>query len=459
MANIIERTIAEERLQAAQQRGAMREYLIDYYEENQHDKDEYLRAWGFQRKTALPLTSTRLVKRVIDTLSMVYKQPPNRYLFDKNGNKIEKNGIADFESDNYEFNVQLKKCERYFNLLKNVLFRIAYDDEAGKMYFYIETDYIPEFGRNNNIYPIGYHIPLPIDTDKKDSEEQLYLFISDELYYIHDGITDEKMPVPPFDDITNPYGIMPIIDFSEPCAGTYWNMGAKSLVDVARHYNIGMLNTAYAHHFQCFDQAWTRGLRSENLPKDAYGNPVLKVGSDEAWNLGDDGAAGLLGFNPKLVESIEFYRGWLNMELANYGLQAVFKESGNPMSGFALKVSKIELLEKRQADVDFYKVKEQEIYEVLRVMNEYHGLGYNMPRESWLITDFVEPDFPSDPADERAEWEWKWANNLASKEDYLMAKNPDLDEETASKIIEKNTMANRPTRGLFPSATNNGQQQ
>jgi len=452
---LIERTIAEERSERAKQRGNLREMLIDFYEGNQHAHNRYLRQWGFEEKHHLPYPSTRLVTRVIDTLSMVYKRPPQRKLVSEDNTEIENDGYQEFIRDNPLYDLQLKKVERYYNLLKNVLYRVSYDAETERFYFYIETDYIPEYGRANKLYPTGYHIPMAMDTDGKEVEEPTFLFISDEEYFFHDE-HGKSWPDPNFPDMRNPYGIMPLVDFSEPTTDLYWNVGAKPLVDVARLYNILILNTCYAQHFQAFDQPWARDVPDHMMEKDINGDPIVKVGSDQFLNLGPDGDAGLLGFSPKLVESLEFIRGWLNMELSNYGLKAVFRESGDPMSGFAIVVSNIELLEKRESDIDVFKVYEQQLFDVVRAVTDYHALGYNMPEDAMLQTDFVEPDFPTEPAEERAQAEWEWRNNISSREDYLRRRNPDLSQEEAEQIIEENAVKNRQTRGLFSQDNNNG---
>jgi hypothetical protein len=452
---MLEKSVIEERINNAKERGRLREMMIDFYEENQYAKTEYFKQWGFKDIDLLPFFNSRLVRYVADSLSRVYSTFPDRYLVNTRQKEIADDGIQKFFEENPIANLTVKWSERYFNLLGNVLVRFSYDVERKKLYPYIDTDYIPVFPADengvvlNNLYPVGYHIVMPQDENSKDLQDMIFLFISDTQYFFHDE-HGEVWFDPAYPDGRNPYGIMPILDFSIITPSSYWSNGLRSIVELCRMWIVGMLNTSYGQHFQSFDQAWTKGLRSEALPKDKDGNPVLQNSPFTAWDLGDEGEAGLLKPDPKLVESVEMFRGWLNVELFFYGLRAEFRETGNPMSGFAIVVANRQLFEKRRADLsDIFILQEDQLFKVIRAMNDFHRWGYNIPSTSTMITSFAEPETIVEPMEQREQWTFEWENGLARREDYLLKKNKDMKPEEAEQIIKENLEKQKTFKEMF----------
>jgi len=141
-----------------------REMLVDFYEGNQHEKDIYLKKWGFSDMTTLPLTSDGLTKKVIDRISNVYKKPPMRSVVNESGETIEEHGYTTFITQNPRFDQTFRTLERYRNLLHNVLLRIEYNQERRMWWFYVETEYYPHFDEDNAFCPVAYSIPFAQDT-------------------------------------------------------------------------------------------------------------------------------------------------------------------------------------------------------------------------------------------------------------------------------------------------------
>lgn len=447
---LIEASIYEARKTNAKDRQKMRSMMIDFYQGDQYCQKEYQNAYGFG-DIEFPNLSTRLTRRVIDNnLAMVYKSPPERKLMvGKPGSEkeLDNDGLQEFLYDNPEYDLIVKKLERYHNLLNNVLYRFVYTD---RWYFFIETEFIPKFGPDNKLYPIGYDIPMPEDVDGKEKPRNRWLFISDEEIYYHDdkgnkwGV-DPQLP----DDFVNPYGIMPLIDMSDSDIDLYWGNGLRALVEFHRIYNLALLDGFFALHQQAHNLLWAKDLDLNLLPKNAKGEPYVKSSAATVLNVGPDGEVGAVNFNPQLPQSIEYLRQAANMELANYGITINFRESGNPMSGFAIVVSNRELIEKREHDIQRYIMFERKAYKILQVMNEYHDTGYNMPSESWVSVDWREIDFPQEPTEERAQELHDLKLNLITREELLIRRNPDLTPEIAKEIISQNSIDNRATRGLF----------
>lgn len=455
--NLIERSVIEARIQNAEKRRFDHEKSIDFYEKNQTG---YIKQYFDKEDLEIsPFFNSELVKYVVDTLAQVYAKFPVRSLTDESGEPVDEkdDGVQLLFSDEPQLNVGIKKGEKYSNLLGNTVVRFA--DYFGAKLAHIETDYIPVFPETEDgyiiskSYPVGYHFPLQHDENSKNVNSEAYLFISDEHYFFHDT-HGNRWPDENFPDELNPYGIMPLVDLSQPTPDSYWGSGLVSIVELCESFLTGIMNSLHGQRLMSNGQPWVRGWPTHNLPMNTSGERIIKVGKF-VWDLGDEGQAGNIDFAPKLAESLEFFRGLLNLELGFYGLKANFKESGNPMSGFAIVVSSRELLERRQSDItDIYTVQERRLFKVIQAMNDFHKWDYNILESAKMITDFAEPEFPMEPEQERAqaEWEWKWG--LSTRENYLIEKNPDLNKEAAEKLIEENMIKNRTTRGLFNAETN-----
>ena len=414
-----------------------RQMLIDFYECNQLEEDSYFKQWGFSSKDALPLATNDLTQRVINRLAMVYKKPPTREVLSDSDVLIESEVNEAYQE--LGINVALKYLERYSNLLHNVLLRFSFVEELGRIRVYIDTEYLPEFTAKDSLFPVAYHILLDQETSSKGETELRYLFVSDDDIYVHDAhgtkVQDEG--------IGNPYGRLPVVDYSPFPIWSYWSLGERALVDANRQLNIDLANVAYANHFQCFDQPWGAGMDEKEAEK-------LKLGPDELPVLNDPNASlNLLGYSSKVEAAMAYVEKRLQMTLANYGMKADMNEKGQPQSGFAIKLSNLELLERRTQQIDdVFRHREQDIYEIVRSMNDYHKLGFNLP-EGRLRVDFPEVDFPLSPEEERSQVDWELKKNLTTLAKVLMARNPDLSEDEAEEIITTNAEKNNTGRSLF----------
>lgn len=459
---IIEHSIAQSRIDSRKQREELREMLIDFYEENQFCKEEYLRKWGFEEKKSLPPFSLRFTKAVIQRIAMVFKTPARRYLVDDAGNELESTGFEDFLDDNGHLHTALKNLEYMQKLLGNVVMRIEYDPDAKRYNYWVETFYRPEFTDSNNRVPVGYHFPMPINAENPMAGANIeWWYMSADEFYIHDGKGGDKKAHPDFPDMRNPYGILPVIDYSPYPLIDYWTFGAKSLVECNRMVLITLLDIFHGIHLQMFDQLWVKGIRKPALDKDEKGRPQYKMSTEIAWDLGEEGEAGKIGFEPKIAEASAYVLDFVNFVLNDYGLEAQYKDQSNPFSGFALIVKNQALIEQRQSDIDdIYRPKERELFNIIKALDSYHKTGYNIPENARMRTDFAEPEFPVEPEERRKQAEWEFNEGISTPAEYYQSKNPDItDIEEAKKAIRENKAYNNVTRsrslGLFNAITGN----
>ena len=85
-------------------------------------------------------------------------------------------------------------------------------------------------------------------------------------------------------------------------------------------------------------------------------------------------------------------------------------------------------------------------------MTDYHGT-HSLPKETAVRVDFVDPSFPKNQDEVMALWDWEIKNNFASKLDYIIEKNPDLDREAAQEEYNRILQENRSLTGLGAPGT------
>ena len=406
---------------------SLKEKFKDFYEGRQ-TKDEYLANWGFKNKHGklnLPPTSYNITKKIIDKISLVYKQPPMR----------EGGGdYAVWVADNPEMHHALKVAERYKNLLGMVLFRPAY--LMGKWRFFIETEYIPHFHEDDPLHPIGYSIPLKQDMTYAPDEE-VWVFWSDDYYFFHDNNGrvwyDENYP-----DGMNPYGVMPFVELrSDHPVDQYASTGALSLIEANEAVNVSMMNLSHMIHFQAFDQMWAQGVDSDSASR-------VEVGPNKIIYLPDQASLNLLGFSPKITEAIEAVKFKIQAIGFTYNVAIDWSMEGSVASGVALKIRNMDLLEARQDDVDIARTQEQKIFAVLAAMQDLHRRTGEIKNEPVingnqpLTVNFDDIEFPLSWQEEQAQWQWEFDHSISTPIDYMKSKDADLDDEQAMQQYQDN---------------------
>jgi hypothetical protein len=140
--------------------------------------------------------------------------------------------------------------------------------------------------------------------------------------------------------------------------------------------------------------------------------------------------------------------------LAGYGMSPQnFTMSADAASGFSLKISNIGKIEARQAQLNMYRLKEHEMFEVERIIWNFHNPGKQIADDVEFEIDFAEMSFPKDPAEQVKMDEFELRHNVITEIDLIMRKNPDLDEEQAIEQWKKNKEFNQaalPQMGIQP---------
>lgn len=179
--------------------------------------------------------------------------------------------------------------------------------------------------------------------------------------------------------------------------------------------------------------------------------PNMKVGPTQTLVLesgieGGSASASVLDLQANITSLLDFCQKRINMCLAGYGVSPEnFSMSGQAQSGLALQISNMGKIEARKDQVDIYRLAENELFNIERIVYNYHAVQSNKPLLDVKLkfsVDFEEPSFPRDKAEEASWLTFLKQNNAITDIDIIMGENPDLTKEEAMAVYNQNKAMN-----------------
>ena len=133
-----------------------------------------------------------------------------------------------------------------------------------------------------------------------------------------------------------------------------------------------------------------------------------------------------------------------------------FLLTANPQSGYAMKLSNTQLLERRQDDIGLYRVYEKQLFEIQRIIWNYHA-GKKISDTAEFNIDFGEISFEPSIDETTRKWQFEFSNDLATAIDYIKSQNPDITDEQAEAIYRDNVAENAARKKLTQPLKQPGQ--
>jgi len=372
-----------------------RDMCIDYYTFNNTGKyiDEF---FDGSLQTEIPLYPVNMTQRLINRISLVYKDAP----------------IRTVENDRYNElslmkNVKIKQFERLHNLLGTMAIQVGWDN--GMFKYQPIINFEPIFAEDDPLKPVAITYLLSKSTADmyNRSEPDTFMYWDDENHFIFD---DSGKITSVNEGNVNPYGVLPFV-FIQPVniVDEFWNEGAMDICVANRQVDIAM--TMLQHHIRSAGGQWVVEGRIDANEVELGLNKILAVEGGTVNNIA----------NTVNIESImSGIKFQLQQVAINHHITFDFGISG-AKSGIALRMENLELLEAREDEVEKWKFAEKQIYKIEQAVAQVEE---NIALPDMMQIDYDEVEFP-DADMEMKEWEFKFRNGLADKIDYLMAKNPD----------------------------------
>jgi len=393
-----------------------RNTAIDYYTYNNTKrfiKDKFKGSINQE----IDLYTTKLTKRLIDRISLVYKKAPVREADDKYQDLIPTK------------NIKLKQMERIHNLVGTMAVRVKWNGMNLEYEPLLEFEPIFDNGDYLNPVAVVYSLKHPTGS-RTQSQNEIFAYWSNDEHFLFDYQGRRIAPSEDNLDMINPYGVMPFVFLHNDPIDEFWTTGEG--FDIAEaNKQIDQQLTQLAFKLRMSD-----GILAAEGRVDANN---IQIGLNKLTVL-EDGRMYSVNPSTNIQVCIEAIKDQLTLLSTNHHLSFDWGVNGN-QSGVAIKLNNLELLEAREDDVDKYRTLEKQVYGIERAISEVEG-NINLPEDMFI--NFTEIDFP-DPENERAKWDWLFQHNLASPIDYLMSKDAELKKEDAEEIITANKEMNTPT--------------
>ena len=392
-----------------------RDMAIDYYTFNNTNK--YIaKYFDGSLQEEIPLYPVNMTARLINRISLVYKDPPKRLV----------------ENDQYESmvrkkNMKMKQFERLHNLLGTMAVQVGWKED--KFVYNPILNFEPIFNYDDPMTPIAITYLLTKTTADiyNKSEPDMFMYWDAENHFI---FNDQGKITPVNEGNVNPYGVLPFV-FLQPVhqVDEFWNEGAMDIPVANCQVDIAM--TMLQHHIRSAGGQWVVEGRIDANEVQLGLNKILAVEGGSVSNIAPN-----VNIN-QIMEGVKFQ---LQQVAQNHHITFDFGLSGSK-SGVALRMENLELLEAREDEVEKFRFAEREIYEIEKVIASVES-NTNLPEDFKI--DYDEVDFP-DADQEMTEWEWKFKHGLADSIDYLMAKDPDgfpSREDAEKYLAERKTSVN-----------------
>lgn len=475
------------------------DYIIEEELALQFSPDTYKNLFWLKTK------ELNILKRVVNELSLVYKTPPIRIAYTENGEEEVPDANYELATKDTNKNESLKACNRYTNLVNHSAIHISYRNNKLDYQLYNFNNIEVFYSANDwtRIVAVKYYVglSLPIargglqtsdpkkierlggttdmvsiyktqdydiayiwtaeDIDDKDNK----ILINDDIPYLQAGMIYTVKPSPGrgyetiIDEqpntLTYPDGrvMLPFVIFDRiyPVDQRFDFTSGNDLVDLNLNVAIFMVLLNQLMKLQSFKQGVITGADPDSLPKPLFTDPqqwiALQPGRD--GNVVDakllDLQANIEAFYKAIIDRVQ------NV-LSGYGVSPQnFTMSATPSSGYALTISNMGKLEAREDQIDMYRAREKEIFEIERAV-----WNQNRPPVEWIDVksefrvDFPEPSYPRTPQEESAYYSMYKLYNAITDIDVIMEYNPDLSPEEAEELYKKNKAINAKTMALSP---------
>ena len=399
------------------QRTKEREYLLDFYEGI--NMEEYVGEYfGSESLQQVPLFSQNLTKRVCKARAQSYRRPPrmnvdSRYV-----------DLADMQ----DLNTKRRQLEQLTFLLGTMSFRSVWNPRKNMVEYELLPFFEPLFLPGEK-KPFGVVYALENEGMSRLSSQEFVVWTEerDGMPGRHFGINADGEKVSFNEGDINPYGIIPVC-FShryQPIRDFYVG-GAEDVVRADLALSVAAMEISLCIRLGAIGVKFVTGVDDRSR---------ISLGVDKIIYLPEGANFGVTGPSADINQLINGAKFLIEQTLNNNQLRVKFIDShGNAESAEALRIQEIENHQEVQNNIeDIWRKWEADRYAIDRRIIEVQT-GQNLNPE--MMVDFEEPQILS-PSEEREMYTWLFQNKLATRQSYLLLKNPDLLPEDAQKLLEE----------------------
>tara|TARA_X000001388_G_scaffold53654_1_gene39216 strand:+ start:8869 stop:10191 length:1323 start_codon:yes stop_codon:yes gene_type:complete len=399
------------------QRTKEREYLLDFYEGI--NMEEYVGEYfGSESLQQVPLFSQNLTKRVCKARAQSYRRPPrmnvdSRYV-----------DLADMQ----DLNTKRRQLEQLTFLLGTMAFRSVWNPRKNMVEYELLPFFEPLFLPGEK-KPFGVVYALENEGMSRLSSQEFVVWTEerDGMPGRHFGINADGEKVSFNEGDINPYGIIPVCFAHryQPIRDFYVG-GAEDVVRADLALSVAAMEISLCIRLGAIGVKFVTGVDDRSR---------ISLGVDKIIYLPEGANFGVTGPSADINQLINGAKFLIEQTLNNNQLRVKFIDShGNAESAEALRIQEIENHQEVQNNIeDIWRKWEADRYAIDRRIIEVQT-GQNLNPD--IMVDFEEPQILS-PSEEREMYTWLFQNKLATRQSYLLLKNPDLLPEDAQKLLQE----------------------
>lgn len=390
---------------------------IDFYNNYQVDYITKQLAQYITKIDSLRPCFINIVKKVIDQLAMVYIQDAIRDL--NNSTEKDKALFANIEKE-IGLGAKLKQANRLSKLCGVVLLRPVY---------------------RNGAMDIDLLTPDILDVEIGDTPEQLTSVMI--THYPDNGRNNEitfslwtKETIKTLNyrgfiisEQDNPYNILPFCPiWAHLPSDVFWINGAQDLITIQEALNEKLTDLLYIVRMQGFGVGYVKGMKGE----------IDIVDPGVFFNLPTDGELGFAKTNAPISDTLNVLEFLLKQAAVSNGLPATsLTTEPQEESGTARLAANRELEEKRRDDIALFRKYERNLFNLIKIVWNYHNPAQVFSDKCELIVDFYDPKPSIDPDKQVTMWKGLLELGVMSQVDIMLERNPDLTREDAKiRLIE-----------------------
>ena len=425
--------------------------LLDWYNRNTVEIIAYLKEAAKKTFDSAEIKNWQWpllngVPRMINRMSLAYKQAPERKLFRGTGKSRTEIEAGDeiyeiiYGQDgafrNIDIDKKFKEMDRYSNLFNTLHTEVV--PRKGAIDWDIrlkpQTIVVPDPEDCLTYNKIAFAINL-MDPDTLIPYSG-WIYWSKDFYAMR--LSNQEWVGMANEEGLNPYGIIPVVVIRKLEQDDYWGAVGSDLVDGFEKMNIQFAQTWETAIMQTFGVpvGINLGLKPEEDLKIGPRKPVTveDVGKDEV-------EPSLKFVKPdndieKLTDLIDFYLQTLSN---SQGLPpGSWSMTEIPESGFAKFMNNIESIEMREDGIAAWKKREQELFNVSRTIHNYYAKEWKVkpiPDDVNLEVIFPAVKIPESPLEKTTRYVAAKAAGLTSPVRYYMEEHG-LDRDKAMELVE-----------------------
>ncbi len=424
-------------------RGKMKQDLIDViqtlYPKSHHKMMPY---------------TVRLITKYINRSSNLYINDPERILL-KGGEELssDDNNVILFDNfvNSSKYNRYWKQQNRYSRLFRTTFGRVSFDEKIGFPTWRVFPPYCVERIPNPD-YPSDinsdYCVILKLSSVNGFYNQRASFEGQRFEIWINEGFgTDSPQWVMRYFDgekiisDDNVFDFVPItIIYDEEPDEPFINSG-DDLLDAARSMNVLLTDAKFISQYQAHSQM----IHKTDNPK---GDSQLAVGADKVTLMPTSDDLSVIDFNPKIAELMNMGKDLIYLfAIMNNMSPNQFRVDRQSLTGVALKVENLDLMEDRQEKISLFKDYEREHFKkTIMFHNLYSSDTFDEDVDMrWQAGD---PDIISDDEAKMRIWQQEKREGVSDNLQWVIEKYNISKEEAESFLEEIKSRKSKPVSDI-----------